>query len=511
MANPQKIYSVQPKFIKGDPRSYYSMVEDIFGLGDVDTVPLYGTIERDYYLMTQWQNEPMLAGAFSTWVEKLQALNWKVSGGKNNANQYAILLSEFGGEGWNKVMAKAGIQYLVCDKGWLFEKGREEVSEKLLDLYGKLNSNIAEGDYSLLANDAQARLLQRMYAELTSGPVRGLYSLDSTRMVYLGVPNFNWRLYPEQDKPISYPDDNIEQIVSLPSPLTNFSGTGVSAFSRLLYAKKLMLGYLTYYRQEIGNLPPELAIIINGLSETAVEDSLTKYREARKEKGLDYYSKVWWMGSDNPDQRVEMTIHNLINATKSFNYQQMVEWWIKVIALNTGEDVGEYWLIQHSGATKDVQSIQALKSRGKGIATFISEFERIINNNVLPTGVSFEFDNTDDQQDMQREEILAKKIGNLAAVAAIGLDRQDPLYSMEQIKAMATEWQITPESMTNDEMPTVVMSTLKELGVYDSDEPLVSIDKFGTEEQIEVKLKNKDLRDAEFVYKFLKDNYRVAV
>jgi len=496
-----QVYSVQPKFYQQDNTSIWSHVDNLMTSGA--NIPAYGSQMRDYFLSRSWMDEPVLAGAFSTWVEKVQTLNWKVIGSRNNAIKYANLLNDAdGGKGWSYHAGVSAIQYLTTDKGCFIELGRDALTEDLLESYNKLTEAIAGGEVNLLYSNQATKLVKNLHDKLSFGTVKGIQHLDSTRMINVGLPYFDWRYYPAQAKPISYPNENLIQIVSNPSPLDDYKGFGMSALSRIYEQKELMLGYITYFRQEIGDIPPELAIIINGLPDTYVADALAKYKQDKENKGHDRYGKIWWLGSDDPSMPVSMNVQSMTTPNKAFNYQAMVEWWVKTIALNTGESVGEYWLIQHSGATKAVESIQALKAQGKGVARYIQEHERMLNQRVLPNGVRFLYDNTDDTQDAARQEILGSKIGNLAAIAAIGVDRQKPAYSIEQIQALAKEWGIVSDESLDSETPTVVSTYLKEMS-----EGGVSIDRWGRMQEIKPILSGRQKEQARQTYEIIKEMY----
>jgi hypothetical protein len=402
-----KVYSIQPRFKIGDTTASWSVVDSIFQMGQ--NAPAYASPDRDSYLAASWVNEPMTAGVFSTWVERAQTINWKVTGGRNKARTYAEMFNDAdGGAGFSYHTGCCALDFLSCDKGSMEELGRKTKS--------------------------------------VNGPVVGIQHVDATRMVRMGQLDYRWRFYPEMGYPIDVPDANIIQITSMASPRDRHRGFGYCAMSRLLDAKQLMLGYLVYYRQEIGSLPPELVVIINGLASTAVDDSLKKYKTDKAAAGLSEYGKIWWLGSDDATLPVSLNVQSLTVPNKSFKYDMMVEWWAKMLALNTGEDVGEFWLIQQSGATKAVQTVQSMKSRGKGVARFIQEQERRYNSDILPFGLTFEYDNKDDDQDKAEAEILGARIGNLKQLMAVGQEQQSFPFTAKEVRDLAVEWGIVQAS-----------------------------------------------------------------
>lgn len=494
----EKIFSVQPKFKIGDtPSVGWALVDGIFKMGS--DVPKYGTAMRDAYLARAWVDEPMLAGVMSTWVEKAQTISWKITGGKNLANYYANMLhGADGGRGWTYHEGVSSLDYLTTDKGCIEELGRDSFDKDSVQKLRTFNPGSTSFGYEDL---------RKLTTDLTSGRVSGLQHLDATRMIKVGLPGMRWKYYPEHADPIYIPDGNIVQTQSLPAAQDRFAGYGHCAMSRLLDAKKLMLGYLHYHRQEIGNLPPELVAIINGMSAMAFEDALAKYKQDKSAANLDEYGKIFWLGSDDPMTPVSLSTTSLTTSNKSFSYQTMIEWWIKLLALNTGESVGEYWLVQQSGAAKSVESIQALKAKAKGVSKYIQEKERLYNAYIMPIGMKFEYDNTDDDQDQIREDILAAKIRNLAAISSLGIDRQDPVYTLDQIRALALKWDIIPPELTDAELPTAMGAVLKDL--YSSEaEPRVSVYSTGDVRVHKPLLtSNKDQQAAEVAYKALESIY----
>jgi hypothetical protein len=201
------------------------------------------------YLSMVWQQEPMTAGVFSTWVEKAQTVNWKVVGGRTNANQYATLLhTADDNAGWSYHEGTGAMNYLTTDKGSMEELGRKGLNASLLH---KLTEEAAP----TYVSDPNYAVVKRLVKQATTGKVTSLQHLDAARLVKIGFPGMRWRYFPEIGMPVSIPDDNIIQITSLPSPMDSYIGYGVCPLSRLIDVKNLMVGYIKYFRQEIGDLP----------------------------------------------------------------------------------------------------------------------------------------------------------------------------------------------------------------------------------------------------------------
>jgi hypothetical protein len=139
----------------------------------------------------------------------------------------------------------------------------------------------------------------------------------------------------------------------------------------------------------------------------------------------------------------------------------MSEWWAKTIALNLGIDVGEIWLLQQ-GESKTVQTVQAIKSRGKGVARYLQEIERRYNLDVMPFGVKFEFDNLDaDEQDKLRADIIASNVDTLTKLTDMGVQRQELVFELDEVRQLASEWGVVPPDMVTEDLPTVYSTILK--------------------------------------------------
>lgn len=49
-------------------------------------------------------------------------------------------------------------------------------------------------------------------------------------------------------------------------------------------------------------------IIVAGLSQTTVEDLLTKYKAEKENRDLDIYANLWWLGSDSLVQPISIEV-----------------------------------------------------------------------------------------------------------------------------------------------------------------------------------------------------------
>lgn len=428
-----EVYSVQPRFRPTRNESSWAWVEGLLNWGLRDDLPPYPTPARDLYLSRCWQIEPVLAGAIVTQTDRIATTEWYLRGGRNLAQKYARIFHQAeGGAGWARLITLLYQDYLTTNRGSMLELGRSDPNEN-------------------------------------SGPVLGLQHLDACRVMRTGNPEKPWRYLPEWGEGIDLWAENVIQICSQPSGRDHLRGSGLCAVERLRESIGLMVGWLTHDQQMLGNLPPEAIAIFNGLSFDKVQKSYEAYQARRKalltqgRSTTPVYAGFWMMGSDNPSTPVDVKIVNL-RRTDQYDRNLFYEWWIKLIALNLQASVSQFWLIQHPGATKAVEGIQMEMESGKGVGRWAQEFEWQVNWKVLPSGVRFYFDTQDDLQDQSHAEILGRNVNSLVQLASISDAYGEPLQTLDELRALAVEWGILPETAVSENLPTIVGQRLKELG-----------------------------------------------
>nr|NIR18148.1 hypothetical protein [Desulfobacterales bacterium] len=381
----QKVFSVQPRFKMGDPVGGWAWFSSFANWATTE-LPQYGSARRDIYTSCVWQQEPILAGIIGSFADKIAAMPYKVTGPRNLTIRTANTLHNAEkGQGFPYYISMGAIDWLSCDKGFFTEKGR-----------GRPRS--------------------------IKGPVLGIQQLDATRMVYMtpedGGPN-QWVYFPQREDPIFFPEQNILQMIPSPTGRDRYRRNGLCAVSRLHDMAKLMVGYLTYHRERIGDLPPEIIAILNNMDWTKFESAYKRYKTQREQKENHVWPGVFWLGGSDPANPIDLSLHHMKTLPESFSMMEWAELWVKTISVNVGQDVGEYWLIQHSGATKAMASIQDVKGKGKGPGRFVHEHELRMNQ-VVASVCHFEYDRRDDEQDAARAEILAKNVNTLATLSTIG-------------------------------------------------------------------------------------------
>lgn len=425
-----KVYSIQPRFIHGNVATGgWAWVDYLFSNYTKEKLPPYGSYDRDAYLAEAWKHEPILSGILNAYTERLQTRQWTVTGGKINATREARKLHDAeGGKGFTYYIGLEGLDFLATDKGAWAELGRRRKGS-------------------------------------TFGPVLGIQHLDSVRMVRSYDRNKKtafWYYLPEYGEAVAIPDENLLRIIPAASGRDRFRGFGYCAVSRLYDALELMIGFLQYYRQKIGNLPPQWVAIWSGISREKLETAYRTYMMERQNKESEIWPGVFNLGNDDPLNPVSLSLQSLIGLPESFDWDVMQEWWAKVVVLNIGEAIGDYWLIRHAGiGGGQAYSVQAEKARGRGTGRFIHEVELRFNTEIMPVGVTFKFDAPDDEQDKLAADILSTNMQTIERMARAGMERGEFVFTIEEVRKSAIEWGVIDPEIAGEDIPSVIGAMLK--------------------------------------------------
>lgn len=463
--------SIQEQFSPNRTNTFMALAPMISAMGEWyvkgrNYMPRYGDSRRDSFLAAYWKQEPILAGAINTLVKRMKSTGYNIEGGRNNAIRWARKLQAANDDrGWQDFITRWVLDYLTTDLGAIIELGL----------------------------DAEAR-------------PQALFNIDSLKC----------SPWPDHDYPIVYSQPSgkivklqrrgVIHLSDMTSPREEHLGRGLCAVSRLYRAAETIIAIYDYEMQKLGKLPPLAAASIQGITKQQFIDAWEQYKQQRENQSLDVFPSIFWIGGDDPNVPITITITDFASLPEQFERVAMIEAWVKTIALNLGVDVGELWLIQHVGATKASQSVQHQKALGKGTGEIHAMLEMALNVRVLPADVTFTFDFQDDEQDRQKAEIMLLKINNLIALytqssrgpatqggieapfsrsgagnvtsaataQTTGLqDLTPPLITRDQAIDLGTRWGVFPPGFFGQEVTTIAGMILKEVGMYNEEDFIV--------------------------------------
>ena len=186
--------------------------------------------KRDEWLSDVWKLEPHWAGIINQIVLVDSARPWQLIGGRNQVRLYSnILHNADDGSGWREFFRKCALAYRVTDLGAVVELGR----------FGR------------------------------NGPLRALFSVDSTRCkTDKNVQKPLW-YYPPSGKRQQWPRGDFLKVVSMPSIREEFRNLGYCATSRAFQIMKLLYGVLIHDQEAVGSKMPRGLLFITASTRTS--------------------------------------------------------------------------------------------------------------------------------------------------------------------------------------------------------------------------------------------------
>lgn len=353
---------------------------------------------RDAYLRKLYKKEPIMAGAMYSMSARISSLAWKIIGAKPRVKKY-----------YQELFGRAD-----------FGKGLESLIKKTTT---SLNSQDNGAFWELRAPGDP--LKPRKYA------VRQINHLDSAQCWRTFDPEFPV-LY---INPYTYTYHRLHhtRVVCLssdPQPVETARGIGYCAVSRVLLRLQIAQSLSIYMNEKLSGRFTRALGFGNGFTPKQFEQAVGEVTERADNLGLTRYMNIPFMLSNRDS--VDLKLLNLAGVPEGFNSKEEFELYVNCVALGFGVDSREFWPATSVGATKADAEVQQLKARGKGIGDLIQTFEHAINWQVIgeDSGVEFEFDFIDDEEDRQVAELQSLRTDNIQKWVSMGAITVQQAYNM---------------------------------------------------------------------------------
>jgi len=336
-----------------------------------DEIPVRPGLRRDKALDKFWRTESVLAGAIYSMASKVAALDFRLSGKTKAVARYANLFqaAEFGA-GWVSFIQKVVQDILTQDNGAFVE------------------------------------LLRPKGASPTS-PVRGIAHLDAQRIQRTGNPVTPYLYRSKKDS--EWHRLKWYQVLALtdqPSPREEDKGRGYCAVSRVLEFAKLLRAIQTYQAQKLSGQRIPALLFVQGMRRNAVADAIEKAREEARSAGRSLYISPIVISSHDSQRPLRADLIELAGLPDGFSYDEMMKWYIGVLALGMGTDYIEFFPMPGGNLGSAQQTTEmSSRSRGKGPGLILQQFEFGFNWYVLPSTVKFQFASTDPTAERERVEL----------------------------------------------------------------------------------------------------------
>ena len=399
--------STQPRFKSKNSSGVFSSIYYWVKKAGMEEPPYRAESRaRDQWLANFWRREAHLSGVINSVVGIDKNRAWAITGGRNQVNRYTQILRQAeGGQGWRYYINQQAQNYYTTDLGALTELGRD----------GR------------------------------NGPVRALYTLDSTLCHLTG----------NYEKPLHYANtkedwraDDFFRVVSLPSPLEELRGLGFCAVSRVLEMAKLMIAIYEHDQEMLGARSPKGLLLLQGLSEDQWNAAMAARAEELTAREQEWFGAVAVLaaepGQNNPDAKLVA----LSQLPAGFDLEKTTNLLMYCYALCFGYDPIEFWPVQAGALGRGRETeLQHEKATGKGGADFMLGFQDRLQM-AMPETLTFEFEQRD-EKGMVLEAAVIKAWADVANALYMNgagvLTREQAASLLVENGIIPAEWTLTEE------------------------------------------------------------------
>lgn len=380
-------------------------------------IPKRGSVAYAKWLDDLWKGEPILAGAVYSMVAKMQSMNWKVEGGRNNTARVSEMLARaryMWGFDWPGFIGSTATDFYTQDNGFYWDVTRASEWGMLTDM-----AHI-DAQCCVLTGNANYPMYYR--SAITSDD--------------------HW-----------YRPDEFIHATSLNLPRERDMGIGICAVSRAARAAKLLMALHDYDSEKLSNLPPEGIAAVTGLTDREFRQAIAMWQAERKKSNSYTFPQVLWLVGSNPGATVSIDMASFSSIPESWDRETVVQQYVNTLALCFGVDAREFWSMSTAAlGTAAETEVQHLKARGKGGGEFISIVESALNGE-LPDNVQFKFDTQDIEEDMVNAQYAQTVID--AYIKLIyppnNLIATESVLDMQTFKRILADKGVLPEWAVGDE------------------------------------------------------------
>jgi SPP1 gp7 family putative phage head morphogenesis protein len=372
------------------------------------------TKTRDRQLREFLMTESVFASALGVVCSRNAGFSWKLEGPPRTvARSQELLESANLGEGWEDFIIKISIDLYTQDAGAFIEIVR--------------------------ATDAP------------DSPVIGLNHLDAMRCYHTGAPEAPVIYQDRKGKYHLLKGHQVITLAEMPTPIEGLYGLQYCALTRMLLAAQLLKNIAVYKYEKTGGRHNRAIHLVAGMSTKQINDALAQHRIWADAAGLQRYQNPLIIASADPNIRLDLKTLELASLPDNFDEETSFKHYINQIAMAFNGDYQDFAPLPGGNLGTSAQSqVLHMKTRGKGPALFRGIISKAMNFRVLPSLVTFRFE----EQDIEAEQIEAEIKERRAKTRQVQVDTGE--ISAEEARQMAAdEGDIPQEFLEEDLTPKV--------------------------------------------------------
>jgi len=331
-------------------------------------------VKRDEDLSKFWKEEPFLESAITSLAMTRAALSWELSGPPRTVKNTQIMLNSADfGQGWQHLMMLVNTDLLTSDNGAFIEIIREKAT--------------------------RGRKPESM-------PVLGLAHLPAIRCFRTGNPM----------QPVIYIDrDNKEhklnwyQVITLAENPIPESETGrqLCFVSRVLGFAQMIKDVEQHHREKLSGRFSKAIHVVSGVAQGEIETIKQVGEIDNNNRGMYRYGQPVILTTIDPNARVTKETIELASLPDGFDFDQLMNWYITLLALASGSDYQEFAPLSNGNlGTASQSDTLHRKAQRKGTQLFIKQIETALHQaKVIPATVTFRFKQQDAAAELEQADI----------------------------------------------------------------------------------------------------------
>jgi hypothetical protein len=370
----------------------------------IGDVPAYGSgvTTRDRALRDLFYLpglEP-IQSAVSIYAQRLVTTSWIMEGPAKTARYYwnRFHQSNFG-QGIDDFHAKFVLDYLCADNGPMVELISDAPP---LRRNGRIVYNLENG-YPV------PDVTQPM-----EGPLLGLANLDTLRCTRTGDPNFPVLYQDFEGRTHKIHATRVWMCADMPSADERRYGVGFCALSRAVSVAQRLFKWGQMAAEMMDDFPSSGILVVRQMAKVLFDQQMTAYEKGRAMKEQEFYHALITLFFQSKDGGVELVPFRQVWS--SFDDQKYYNVMIDLVAMCFNLDRQELAPLASTTLGSGAQSGTLRKtSRGKGVHAVLALLERMYNL-VTPQSISFHFDYTDLDEDLQAAQLAQLKANYLLSL-----------------------------------------------------------------------------------------------
>lgn len=325
-------------------------------------------LERDKQLRNYITKEPYFASGLNIMCQRNAGFSWKLDGPPRKTNQIQYVLETANmGRGWQDLVVKLSVDLYTQDNGAFIEIVRAYDSE--------------EAD------------------------IIGLNSLDAQRCRHTGNWQYPVVYFDRHGKAHKLPWYSVAEISEMPSAVENLYGMQYCALSRMLTGVQIQNNYQILAHEKSSGRETREIHIVKGITTHQLNDAIADAQAKADNQGLFRYSAPVLVGSIDPTAQVGHDSIKMADYPEHFDSKLNFDHYINLMAMAFSSDYQDFAPLPGGGlGTGNQSEMLHLKSRGKGPARFMKLISYIMNFMVMPSNVTFFWD----EQDLEAEKLDAE-------------------------------------------------------------------------------------------------------